>query len=86
MEISLRQIDELLANSVRKFPALYDKQVQEFHDKRVVCTCWELGAAETGNVHAKKDFVNLRKRYVHLYNSTEFTILSFYLVTSNSSQ
>lgn len=65
--------DVILAETVRKYPALYNKDVKGFKDKNVSTLIWSQIANElrmSSGAEAKHKFRNLRKRYtsVRKYN------------------
>ena len=43
-----REEDIALAEMVRKYPAVYDKAVPEYHTKDVQKNCWNVTATELG--------------------------------------
>ena len=43
-----REEDITLAEMVRKYPAVYDKAVPEYHRKDVQKNCWNVTATELG--------------------------------------
>ena len=43
-----REEDITLAEMVRKYPAVYDKAVPEYHRKDVKKNCWNVTATELG--------------------------------------
>lgn len=59
-------IDEALSDSVRKYPALYDKSNKGHHDRTLIKNCWVKVATECGledDKEAIRLFGNLKKRY-----------------------
>ena len=54
-----RDLEITVAEEVRKFPALYDKQCKEYHRKDVQRNCWEKVASEVELESGKNTYLHV---------------------------